>query len=114
MLALIFIILFGGAVAYFATLNTDTLTLHFLSYKFSDIPIYLVMLGFLLVGLLAAWIVHLLNAISSSRTLNAKEQALQEEKRMNLELTKRVHQLELENTKLTAKENDTDIIENSL
>lgn len=113
MLAFIFTVLFSGVVAYFATQNTAMLTLHFASYSWSGIPIYLVVLGSLLVGLLFAWIFHLLTAISSSLTIRDKDHALKEEKKANLELTKRVHQLELENTKLTAKEEDKDVLEDN-
>jgi len=113
MLALIFAVLVSVVVAYFATQNTASITLHFLSYNWTGIPIYLVVLGSLLVGLLFAWIFHLLNAISSSLNLRGKEHALKEEKKTNLELTKRMHQLELANTKLTAKDADKELLDDN-
>ncbi len=113
MFALIFTVLFSAVVAYFATQNTVIISLHFASYTWSGIPIYLVMLGSLLAGLLFAWIFYLLNAISSSLTIRGKNQALKEGKESNLELTKRLHQLELENTKLNAKEEDKTLMEDN-
>ena len=114
MLAFIFTVIFSVGVAYFATQNTSTVTLHVSSYVWSGIPIYLVMLGSLLVGLLFAWIFQVLNAISSSMAWRNKENALKEEKKVNLDLTKRLHQLELENTKLTATEGRDALENNSL
>ena len=113
MLALIFAVLVSVVVAYFATQNTTPITLHFLSSTWTGIPLYLVILGSLLIGLLFAWIFHLLNAISSSWAMKGKEQALKEQKKANLELTKRMHQLELANTKLTAKEEDKELLDDN-
>lgn len=111
MFALIFTVLFSVVVAYFATQNTGLLTIHFASYTWSGIPIYLVMLGSLLVGLLFAWIFHILTAISASLTIKGKNKAIKDVKNENLELTKKVHQLELKNTKLTANEEDETLME---
>jgi uncharacterized integral membrane protein len=108
MLALIFTVLFSLVVAYFATQNTSYLILHFGYYTWAGIPIYVVVLGSLLVGLLFAWLFHLLSSISSSIRLNKKEHALKDSKDINLELRKKVHQLELENAKLTVKEKNKD------
>jgi uncharacterized integral membrane protein len=113
MLAFIFTIIFSVATAYFATQNTSTLTLHLASYSWTGIPVYLLMLGSLLVGLLFAWVFQLLNTISSSLTIKNKEHALKEEKKANLDLTKRIHQLELENSKITSKEEDKDILDDN-
>lgn len=113
MLAFIFTVIFSVGVAYFATQNTTTLTLHLSSYTLTGIPIYLVMLGSLLIGLLFAWIFQILNAISSSWAWRNKENALKQEKKSNLELIKQVHQLELENTKLAAKKDNKDVLDDN-
>jgi uncharacterized integral membrane protein len=111
MLAIIFTVLFSVLVAYFATQNTTTVTLHFVSYSLTGIPIYLLVLASLLGGLLFAWILHLLNSISSSFALRGKNKTIKKGKVENLELTKKVHQLEIENTKLSTKDPEKSLIE---
>ncbi len=113
MLALIFTVIFGIIIAYFATQNTTSIGLHFASYSWSGIPVYLVVLLSLLIGLLFAWLLHVLTSISSSLTIRGKDHALTDLKRENSELTKQVHQLELENSKLATKE-ETIIERNAL
>lgn len=112
MFAVIFTILFSALVAYFATQNTGTISLQFASYSWTGIPIYIIVLTSLLAGLLFAWIFHLLNAISSSFALRRKNKLIKEGKNENLELTKKVHKLEIENTKLSANDEDESLIEN--
>lgn len=114
MVTIIFTVLFSVLVAYFTIQNTGHITLHFASYTWSGVPIYLVILGSLLVGLLFAWILHLLTAISSSLTIKGKNDSLKEIKRENIALTKKVHQLELENAKLASVEDKTSFEDNSL
>ena len=113
MFAFIFAFLFSVGVAYFATQNTSRLTLHLATYVWSGIPIYILVLGSLLAGFLFACIFQILNSISSSAKIKNREHALKEEKKANLELIKHVHQLELENTKLAAKEGDKDVLDSN-
>lgn len=112
MLAVIFTVLFSALVAYFATQNTGIISLQFASHAWTGIPIYIIVLTSLLAGLLFAWIFHLLNAISSSFAIRGKNKAIKEGKNENLELTKKVHQLEIENTKLNTNNADKSLIEN--
>jgi uncharacterized integral membrane protein len=113
MLAFIVTILFSVIIAYLATQNTSPVTLNLLSYTWTGIPLYLVMLCSLITGLLFAWLFHVLKAISFALTLKGKNKALKEGKAENLELTKKVHKLELENTKLSTKEGDKSFIEDN-
>ena len=113
MLAIIFAVLFSLVVAVFATQNTGNIALHFFSYTFTNVPIYLVVLVALLIGLFLAWILHLLTAVSASMKIKKKNEALKEAEQNNLELTKKVHKMELENTKLTASEEDKTLIEDN-
>lgn len=114
MFAFIFAIIFATAVAYFATQNTSTITIHFIQYSWSGIPIYLLVLFSLLFGFLFAWLLHLMNALSVTFLLRGKEDALKKAKDKNLELTKQIHQLELENTKLITKKGESPLQSNSL
>ncbi len=113
MLAFIFTVLFSVGIAYFATQNTSSLTLYLGSYAWSGIPIYLLVLGSLLAGLLFSLIFQILHNISSSLTLKKKENALKEERKANVELTKKIHQLELENTKLSAGEKNEEVLDDN-
>ena len=112
MLAIIFTVVFSALVAYFATQNTGTISLQFASYSWTGIPVYIIVLTSLLTGLVFAWIFHLLNEISSSFAMRGKNKTIKEGKDENLELTKKVHQLEIENTKLSTKDEDKSLIEN--
>ncbi len=115
MLVFIVTLLFSVTIAYFATQNTEDVTLHFLTYTLSGIPLYIVILASLIAGIAFAWLFHILKAISYSFKLKGKNKTIEENKLENLELTKKVHKLELENTKLTNKDGaKTNIEDNSL
>jgi uncharacterized integral membrane protein len=110
MLAIIFTVIFSALVAYFATQNTGTITLQFASYS-RTMPIYVIILASLLAGLLFGWIFQLLNSISGAFAIRSKNKKIKESKDENLELTKKVHQLEIENTKLATHEADKSLHE---
>ncbi|CAN5205246.1 hypothetical protein BH11PAT1_BH11PAT1_4780 [soil metagenome] len=102
---LIITILFGGIIAYFATQNTGAVSLTFLQTTIPGIPLYVVMIGSLLVGLFLSWMISLINGIATGVTLRGKDNKIKDYKKENVGLLKQVHQLELENSKLQA---DTD------
>lgn len=63
--------------------------------------------------MLLSWIISLINDIANGLAIRGKESTIKDYKKENIELTKRVHQLELENTRLKAL-NDQDDDDNSL
>lgn len=69
-------------------------------YVFSDVPLFYVIIGSLVTGLVLSYVINFLHAISTSLVLRGKENEIKKNKNEVLELTKRVHQLELENKKL--------------
>lgn len=105
MATLIVTVLLGLVIAFFATQNTGTISLHFSNYTFSAIPIYIVVVGALLVGLFLSWIISLVNDIGTGFTIMGKENKIKDYKKENAELLKETHQLELENTRLKAETN---------
>lgn len=105
MATLIVTVLLGLVIAFFATQNTGTISLYFSNYTFSGIPIYIVVVGALLVGLFLSWIISLINDIGTGFTLMGKENKIKDYKKENTELLKDIHQLELENAKLKAETN---------
>jgi len=105
MATLIFTVIFGLALAYFATQNTALITLNFLNYTISGVATYVAVVGALLIGLFLSWIISIINDIGTSFTLAGKENKIKDYKKEIDELTKQNHQLELENTRLQAETN---------
>ncbi len=104
MVLLILLIVFGIIAALFAVQNTTDVVVTVLGYTFTDIPLYLVMLGSLLLGLLVSSLINLSNIISSSLTIHGKDAKIKQSKGTVADLEKRIHQLELENAKLTGRD----------
>lgn len=103
MATLIFTVLVGLVIAYFATQNTGPITLNFLDYTTPGIPAYVAVVGALLVGLLLAWIISLIHDVATGMKIHGKESAIKDYAKENAELVKKIHQLELENTRLKAE-----------
>lgn len=102
MLAVIITIIFATLVAFFATLNTTSVVIHVPQYSVS-VPVYLVVLMSLLVGFVFAWMLHLLDAFASLFILRGKDNVIKKEKKVNSELTNKVHDLEVEKIKLNTE-----------
>lgn len=69
-------------------------------YVFPNIPLFYVIVGSLLCGLLLSYILYVVHAISTSFSIRGKDNEIKKNKDEILELTKQVHQLELENEKI--------------
>ena len=69
-------------------------------YTFSNVPLFYVIAASLLVGLIVSYVDYLPQAISTFFTIRNKNTEIKGKKDDVLELTKRIHQLELENEKL--------------
>ena len=77
MLALLLIaILFGLGIGYFATENTTPVTIRLADYALEEVPLYLVVVGSLLVGLLIAWILYIARSVSARLTIYGKNQVV--------------------------------------
>ncbi len=114
MSALILIVVFGIIFGYFATQNAGPITLYFGSYTLAQVPLYLVILGSLALGSLMVGLFYLVRVLSDRLTISEKEDELKKTKEEEVELTKEVHKLELENTKLKAELGEEDVDEDSL
>ena len=101
MLIIILFLIIGSALVYISKFNFAPVTLNLGFYVFSHIPLFYVIVGSLLVGLVLSYLVYIIRSISTSLTLRGKNKELKNDKDEILELTRRVHQLELENEKLT-------------
>ena len=69
-------------------------------YVFNNVPLFYVIVGSLLVGLVLSYLAYLVNSITNSFILRGKDGEIRKNKAEVLELTKRVHQLEIKNEKL--------------
>ncbi|MEN9407458.1 MAG: hypothetical protein RLZZ455_674 [Candidatus Parcubacteria bacterium] len=102
MLAVILTLLFAIIVAYFSTQNTTHVVISLSSYHIR-VPLYFVVLSSLLIGFIFAWLLHLLNAFTSLFALRGKDSMIKKEKKINTDLTNKVHDLEIQKTKLEAE-----------
>ncbi len=114
MLLLITLVLFGILSALFASENPAHASITLVNHTFNDIPMYLVVLASLLLGLVISSLIGLVNSISSSLTIRGKNVKIKESGKTVTDLTKRIHQLELENERLKTKHKDTSTDEKSL
>ena len=114
MIALLVLIIFGIGVAVFATQNTQGATITLAQYTLTKVPMYLIVLCALLLGIFISWIISLVGFISSSLTIHVKDTKIKEAIKEIAELTKQVHQLELENERLKAEQDVTSVDDKSL
>lgn len=108
MLTLILFLIVGSIMVYLAQNNLTLVTLRLGTYAFSDIPLFYIIIGSLLIGLVLAYLSYLVNSIFTAFTLRGKDKKIKQTKNEVVDLTKRVHQLELENERL---KNNSAIIE---
>lgn len=105
-MVIIIVIVLSLIFAFFATQNTSGVTLRIGATMLVNLPLYLVVLGSLLVGFLISWIFSLIDSLSSKFTIHGKDSTIKQTKKTVVDLTKKVHQLELENAKLETELRD--------
>lgn len=97
---LILVLVVGSALVYISRFNFMPVSVNLGPYVLSDIPLFYVIVGSLVFGLVLSYLAYLIHAISTSFAFRGKNKEIKKNKNEVLELTKRVHQLELENEKL--------------
>ncbi|MCX6816617.1 MAG: lipopolysaccharide assembly protein LapA domain-containing protein [Candidatus Beckwithbacteria bacterium] len=105
MLILILFLIVGSILVYISKFNFMLVSVNLGLYVFKDVSLFYVMVGSLLTGLVLSYLVYFVHTISNSFKFRGKDKEIKKEKDEVLELTKRVHQLELENEKLKHKSN---------
>ena len=100
MLNIIFLLITGSVFAYLSKDNLTPVTMNLAQYTFSSIPLFYVIIGSLLVGLTLGYIIQIFGAIATAFLLRGNQRAIKSGQNEVLELTKRLHQLELENESL--------------
>lgn len=66
----------------------------------SGVPLFYIIVGSFVIGLVLSYIFSVIQSISTSFVLHGKNAEIKKNKSEVLELTKRVHQLEIKNEKL--------------
>ena len=107
MLILILLLVVGGAMAYLSQNNLEPATLHVGTYAFSGVPLFYIIVGSLLTGLVLAYLIYFVNSIFTALTMRGKDKKIKQEASEIVDLTKQVHQLELANERL--KNNSTSV-----
>lgn len=100
MLNIIYLLITGSVFAYLAKDNLTPVTLSLANYTIPNIPLFFVVVGSLLVGLVFSYVLQIITNIANSYVLRGKRIEIKSGKSEILELTRRIHQLELENEKL--------------
>lgn len=114
MLALFLFLAFGLLFGYFATLNTSVASVSFGAYTLDRIPMYFIILLSLGIGLVVSSLFYIFQSLSARLTVRKKDKELEEAKKELAEQMKKIHQLELENTKLKSKNGEEPEDENSI
>lgn len=105
---LILLLVVGSVMAYLSQNNLMPVPLHLGTYTFSDIPLFYIIIGSLVMGLVLAYLIFLVNSIFTAISMHGKDNKIKQGKSDIVSLTKRIHQLELENERL---KNNTTVIE---
>jgi uncharacterized integral membrane protein len=113
-LILILLLIVGSILVYISKFNFTLVSVNLGFYVISDIPLFYVIVGSVVFGLVLSYLVYLVKAISTSLALRGKNKEIKESKEEVLELTKNVHKLELENEKQKNDPNLTPPDQNAL
>lgn len=100
MLILILSLIIGSLLVYISKYNFQPVSVNLGFTVFSGIPLFYVIVSSLVIGLVLSYLASLIQSISTSFILHGKNVEIKRNKDEVLELTKRVHQLEIKNEKL--------------
>lgn len=100
MLLIILLLVTGAVLSYISQDNLSLVSVTIGPYVFANIPLFYVIIASLGTGFALSYVIHLYEALSNLWVLRGKKNEIEKNKSEVLELTKRIHQLELENEKL--------------
>lgn len=92
--ALILLIIFGLGASYFATQNTGNVHILLGGFMISSIPLYIVVIGSILLGVFISWLINIANSFSTMFVLRGKDVALKTFQEKIDDLQERNNQLE--------------------
>jgi uncharacterized integral membrane protein len=99
MLSILFSALLGLAIGYFALQNATPVNIQLGELVLSDVPLYLIAVGSLILGIFIASIFYLARTVSS---VHARHNHPTTDHKTVMALERRIHDLEIENTRLKA------------
>lgn len=99
MFIVILLLIISSFLVYISKYNFGPVSVNLGFYTISNIPLFFVIVSSFTMGIILTYIVHLINRISTSFTIRGKNNEIKKNKDEVLELTKQVHQLELDNEK---------------
>lgn len=103
MSTLIILVVFSLGVAYFATQNTGIVHITLANFFTGGIPLYVVVIGSMLLGIFISWLISIINYIFSTVKILGKEAKLKDAYRTIDTLNKENSDLHLENTRLKSE-----------
>lgn len=80
--------------------NSTPVDLRLSTLQLTNIPLYYVVLGTVLLTLIFSWIVSVINSVSSTFALHGKDNTVKKLKKENADLEKKIHQLEVDNARI--------------
>jgi lipopolysaccharide assembly protein A len=102
-LTLIFAIILGLGFAFFATQNTNGVTITFASIPLTDMPVWVVVIVSLLIGLVLASYFNVVNLIESAFKIRGKDATIKGSDKKISALTSEVQSLKAENANLRSR-----------
>lgn len=103
MLFLIFAIIFGLGLAFFATQNTNGVTITLANYPLTDAPLWTIVVVSILVGLICASFFNVANIITSAFKLRSRDTTIKGADRTITDLKSEIQSLKAENASLKSK-----------
>jgi len=98
-------LVFGAAITFVSLQNTTEVSLTLLQYSLDNVPLYYVIIGSMLIGILLSYLISLVSSISNAFIIRSKNSSIKSKKVEMLEMTKKIHQLQLENAVLKKDSN---------
>jgi len=100
MLVLILLLVVGSILVYISKFNFGLVSVNLGFYIINNIPLFYVIVGSIVFGLILSYLAYLFHSIFISYTIRSKNHEIKKNKEEVLDLTKQVHQLELEKEKI--------------
>ena len=100
MLNMILLLVLGSALTYISKYNLEPVNVNMGVYTISNIPLFYVIVGSLIMGLIMSYLMQMLSNIFTYFEIRRKSREIQINKDEIMNLTKTVHKLELDNEKL--------------
>ena len=105
MFALILLIVIGFGMAAFATQNVEAVSINLIGNTLTEIPLYTIVLGSMLLGILISYLISLVNSINSILTIHNKETTINAANKKIEALQETNHSLELDLAQLKNEHN---------